>query len=227
MKAEQLPLELEHRPARGREDFLVAPANEHAVALIDRWPDWPDAVLALAGAPGTGKTHLAEVWRTRSGARRIEAAKLTKKVVPELAEAGAVIVEDGEALQGEGLPALFHLINLVRETKGFLLLTGKEPPARWPVSLPDLSSRLKAVPCAEIGAPDDALLSALMIKLFDDRQLAVPAPVISYLVPRMERSFAALSALVEALDRASLAGKRPITVPLAAEILKNREESAL
>lgn len=220
MKAEQLPLALQHRPAQGREDFLVAPANEHAVALIDRWPDWPDRVIALAGAPGTGKTHLAEVWRTRSGAARVGAADLREETVPALLETGAVIIEKDQNLSAEGERALFHLINMVRETEGFLLLTGGEAPARWQVALPDLASRLKAVPCAEIGPPDDALLAALLVKLFDDRGLSVPAAVIAYVVPRMERSFAAMRDFTEALDQASLAGKRAITVPLAAEVLR-------
>lgn len=220
MKAQQLPLALQHRPARGRADFLVAPANEHAVALIDRWPDWPDQILALAGAAGTGKTHLAEVWRTRSGAALVEAAELHEEALPALLETGAVIVENGESLTPDGERALFHLINMVRETKSFLLLTGAEAPARWPAGLPDLASRLKAVPRVEIGPPDEALLAALLVKLFDDRGMSVPAAVISYVVPRMERSFAAMRDFAEALDRASLAGKRPVTVPLAAEVLK-------
>lgn len=215
----QLVFELGHRPASGREDFLVAPPNEAAVALIDSWPDWPDRVVALAGPEGSGKTHLAEVWRAASGAEMIVAEKLAQADIPALVAKGALILEDLAALDPAGERALFHLINLVRAEGASLLITAREPVARLPLKLPDLVSRLRALPVAELGAPDDALLSGILVKLFDDRQLRVTPQVVSYVASRIERSVAAARNIVEELDRTSLSGKRPITVPLAAEIL--------
>ncbi|WP_421862916.1 HdaA/DnaA family protein [Parvibaculum sp.] len=215
----QLVFELGHRPASGREDFLVAPPNEAAVALIDSWPDWPDRVVALAGLEGSGKTHLAEVWRAASGAEMIVAEKLAQADIPALVAKGALILEDLAALDPAGERALFHLINLVRAEGASLLITAREPVARLPLKLPDLVSRLRALPVAELGAPDDALLSGILVKLFDDRQLRVTPQVVSYVASRIERSVAAARNIVEELDRTSLSGKRPITVPLAAEIL--------
>ncbi|MAM96171.1 chromosomal replication initiator DnaA [Parvibaculum sp.] len=215
----QLVLELGHRPASGREDFLVAPSNEAAVALIDSWPDWPDRIVALAGPEGSGKTHLAEVWRAASGAEMIAAEKLAKADIPALVAKGALILEDLATLDPAGERALFHLINLVRAEGASLLITARDPVARLPLKLPDLVSRLRALPGAELGAPDDALLSGILVKLFDDRQLRVTPQVVSYLASRIERSVAAARKIVEELDRTSLSGKRPITVPLAAEIL--------
>lgn len=225
----QLVLELGHRPALGREDFLVADSNRDAVALIDAWPDWPAGTAMLTGPAGSGKTHLAEVWRGASGARRVEAAKLEEASVPALIGDGApqsplvpaLVVEDVDRLPVQAEPALFHLLNMASESGAFLLLTARAAPARLQVSLPDLASRLKALYTVAVAAPDDGLLGAVLVKLFDDRQLRVPEAVVPFLVARMERSVDAARRLVAALDRASLAGKRPVTVPLAAEILNN------
>ena len=168
--ARQLVFELGHRPASGRDDFLVAPSNEAAVALIDAWPEWPDRIVALSGPAGSGKTHLAEVWRMASGAVTIAPAALSDVDIPALVSQRAIILEDLTALPPQGERFLFHLVNLVRAEGAFLLITSRKALARLPLSLPDLTSRLKAVPQVELGPPDDALLAGILVKLFDDRQ---------------------------------------------------------
>jgi chromosomal replication initiation ATPase DnaA len=211
----QLTLGLPHRPALGRDDFLVAGSNADAVAWLDRWPDWPATALALHGPAASGKTHLAQVWRHRSGA--VEA--MGRLDPPALAAAGAVVLDlDAAPGPAEERP-LLHLYNLLAERRGHLLLVGREPPARWPVQLPDLSSRLSTAPAVALLPPDDELCAAVMVKLFADRQLRVDADVVGYLVQRLDRSFAAIGAAVAALDEAALAERRPITVPLARAVL--------
>ncbi|MDO9125616.1 MAG: DnaA/Hda family protein, partial [Parvibaculum sp.] len=175
--------------------------------------------VALSGPEGSGKTHLAEVWRKAAGAVSLAPEALARADVPALVAARAIILEDLAAPDGEAERALFHLVNLVREEKAFLLITARVPLARLPLTLPDLASRLRAVPQAELGPPDDALLAGILVKLFDDRQLRVAPAVIAWLAARIERSVKAARDAVAELDRASLSGKRPITVPLAAEIL--------
>ncbi len=226
----QLPLELSLRPALGREDFLVAPSNEVAVAWIDRWPDWPGPALALYGPPGCGKTHLCQVWCAASGAVEIDAGRLARAEPPELlGVARTCVLDDAEALLGSAGGAganaerLLHLFNSVAERGGQLLLAARAAPARWPCGLADLGSRLAAAPAVRLEAPDDALLEALLVKLFADRQLAVGEELVRYLLARMERSFAAARALVAALDRASLAEGRALTVPLARRVLEGYE----
>ena len=220
MKAQQLALDLGHRPASGHEDFLVAPTNADAVAWLDRWPDWPSQALALHGPAGCGKSHLAHVWRAMSGAAILSAAAVSTIDVPELVRGyGAIVVENAGELADE--EALLHLYNLLVERRSFLLLTGRRPPARWPVALPDLRSRLKTMPAVAIHPPDDGLLAAVLVKMFADRQLVPEPEVVSYLLGRMERSFEAARAVAAALDRAALARRRPITVPLAREVLEN------
>ena len=204
------------RPALGREDFLVAPCNEAAVAWLDRWPDWPGPALVIHGPSGSGKSHLAEVWRRRSGAEIVDAADLPQ-AASATGRAAALVID------GLGGPvderALLHAHNAIAERAGHLLLTAQAPPARWPLTLPDLASRLRLAPAAALGLPDDALLAALMLKLFADRQIAVAPEVPAYVVPRIERTFEAVVRLVERLDRAALAEGRAVTVPLVRAVL--------
>jgi chromosomal replication initiation ATPase DnaA len=219
--AAQLPLDLGVRTAYGLADFIVAESNRAAVAWIDAWPDWPAHGLAVSGPAGSGKTHLGQVWRERSGARIVTAAELAVGTPPTLVgDAPAVLLDD---LGAPPERPLLHLLNHLAEQRRFVLITGREPPARWTVALPDLASRLAALPQVSIGAPDDALLAAVIEKLFRDRQLQVGAEVVDYVLPRMERSLVAAQALVAALDRAALAGRRPITVALARTVLTGTE----
>lgn len=217
----QIPLPLPHRPSLGGDDFLVAPCNGEAVKWIDLWPDWPGPALALAGPVGSGKTHLASVWAAATGARFIDRASLLRPGDILDGTITTAIIDDAHTLIGDGAceDALFHLLNAVHGSKGRLLLTGLLPPARWPVALADLRSRLSAVPVAEIGLPDDRLMAALLVKLFADRQILVGAEVIGFLTTRMERSFEAAQALVADIDRHALAANRAVTIPLVREVL--------
>jgi len=214
----QLPLELGHRPALGRADFLLAPCNAEAVAWLDRWPQWPAPALALYGPAGSGKSHLAHVFAAQSGACMLDPTALATDRIPGLlGDARAALVDEAERANEE---PLLHLYNLLTERRGHLLVIAREPPARWRIALADLRSRLLAAPAVALRDPDDALIAALLVKLFADRQLAVGADVVQYLMPRLERSFAAATAAVESLDRAALAEQRPITVPLARRVLR-------
>ncbi len=212
-KARQLAFDLSYRPALGREDFLVTSCNADAVGWIDRWPDWPAPALVLAGPAGGGKTHLAAVWQAISGAR----ATGGDEADPARSGGGPWLVDDADTAIGEA--ALLRLYNVTAEAGATLLLVARQPPARWGVKLPDLASRLRAAPVAAIRDPDETAIAAVLVKLFADRQSAVDPDVIAYLLPRMERSFAAARDLVARLDRAALASRRRVTVPIARGVL--------
>lgn len=222
----QLVLDLPLRTALGRDDFLVTPSNAAAVAMIDRYPDWPHHGVVLVGDGGSGKSHLLEVWRQASGARLVAASDLAQEPPDRLLASGAVAIDGapGEALDER---ALFHLLNLARQTGGHVLIASDTDPAQWKVKLPDLASRLKALAVARLDPPDDALLRGVLVKHFADRQLAVEEPVISYLMLRMPRSLDAARAIVAELDRLALAEKTAVTRGLAARVLQQMTEPGL
>ncbi len=228
-KPEQLVLDLPARVASGRDDFFVAPSNALAVRMLDSWPDWATGKLALCGPVASGKSHLVQVWAARSGGVVLPAEALAKQDIPTLAAARAVAVEDVDRLAAlpetrrkKSEEALFHLHNRLLGAGGSLLVSGVEAPSRWDIALPDLASRLRAAQVALLEPPDDALLSAVLVKLFMDRQITVSPDLIGYLLPRMERSFAAARAMVAALDKAGLSKRRAITPRLAGEVLRDR-----
>lgn len=216
-KPEQLVFELPHRPAMGLEDFLVSQSNAAAVALVDRWPDWPIGAAIISGPKGSGKTHLSNVWRLRTSASQVQAREIRRDVVPGLVERGALVIDDVTSVADEA--ALFHILNLVREQRLQVLLTTHRPPGELSVSLPDLHSRLKALPVAAIEAPDDALLRAVLVKLFADRQLLVEPRLIDFVLLRMERSMAAAARFVAEADRRALVAQRRLTTALASQTL--------
>ena len=217
-KAMQLALDLRHRAAMGREDFLVSPSNADAVAWIDRWPDWPAPALVLAGPPGCGKTHLGHVWRNRSGAAMFD---LDARDILDLPE-GPVFVDAPDDHGAD--EAMFHLFNRAVAAGSHLLVATRTPPARWEGRLPDLRSRLSAAPNIRIHAPDETLIAAVMLKMFADQQMDVGAEVLTYIINRMDRSCEAARILVARLNNASLATRRGITIPLAREGFDRIEE---
>lgn len=221
--AKQLILDLGHRTASGREDFLVSPANEDAVAWVDSWPDWPAPALVLYGPPSCGKSHLAAVWADRTKAAMISPDMVLKKDANIIAdEAKYLVVEKIDNIIGnkKGETALFHLYNLIREEQRTILLTAQKPPIRARFTIMDLASRLRAAPSTAIHPPDDTLLAAILVKLFSDRQLHISADVLNYILPRIERSFAAANHLIDEADKLALAEKRPISIPLIRQILQ-------
>jgi len=212
----QLAIDLPHRPALGRADFLASDCNEAALGWIERWPDWPAPALVLHGPAGSGKSHLAELWRERSGGVLVTGDALSRAEPNELASRRAVALDDAE---GAPERALLHLYNCCSEARASLLVMAREAPASWPIALPDLASRLRAAPAVAIAPPDDGLLAAVLVKLFADRQVRVAPGVIRFLLRRMERSFAAAGTLAERLDRLALGAGRPITIALARRAL--------
>ena len=212
--ADQLPLPFAHRERYRPETFWPAPANQAARAWLDRTREWPDRRLALWGEAGSGKTHLLHIWADRQGARLLDGRSLHGLV--DLPLSGGIAVDDADAA---GQAALFHLLNAAGEAGLPVLLAARSPPARWPTTLPDLATRLRAIVSVAIGPPDDSDLRVLLARLFADRGIDVPDPVQSWLLLRLPRSPGALRDAVALLDAAALARGTAITRALAAEAL--------
>jgi chromosomal replication initiation ATPase DnaA len=218
----QLAFTLDHATSVAREDFLRGPSNAAALTLIESWPDWPARAVVLIGPEGSGKSHLAAIWASESGARFLSGRALAEADLPAALATGALVVEDlSEGAFDER--ALFHLINLAHEEQAFLLITTSGLPAGWTIAIRDLASRLKALPTVALSPPDDALLHAVLAKLFSDRQIEIDEQLIGYVTARIERSFAAARAVVARLDQEAMQRKRPLTRALAAEILRQGE----
>ncbi len=218
--AHQLTFDLPVRTSRDRGDFFIADSNAVALAAIERWKDWPSAKLVLTGPDGSGKSHLVEVWATLTGAEIVPAGTLATLDTAALA-GRSVAVEDADRVAGqpEAEAALFHLHNLVLAEGGSLLLTSRAAPTRWGLDLPDLASRMEGTSMVALETPDEALISAVLVKLFDDRQIAVSPNLVAYLAPRLPRSLAAARDFVARLDDVALAEKRDVTRALAARLL--------
>ena len=219
-KPDQLVFDLPHRQAQGAEDFLVSGSNEAAVELVDGWPGWSHPAYVVTGPEGSGKSHLTHVWSTKSGAPRIAATQLAEDAITAFERNAVLAVEDiDRGLHDERV--LFHLLNLAREKRGAILLSSRALPGEIAIALPDLRSRLRAMPLVRIAPPDDALLKAVLVKLFADRQLTIEPNVIATLALHMDRSMAAAGRLVEEADRLALARRQKVTRALAAEALAN------
>ena len=216
----QLALALPHEERLTREDFLEGPANEAALALIDRWPDWPNRIMLLIGAEGSGKSHLAAIWAEQAGARATSAHALTADTVPAALATGALVVEDLKAGDFDDR-AMFHLMNLARQDDAFVLMTARIAPSNFEIELRDLRSRLRAVPVVTLLPPDDLLFRGLIVKFCADRQMSVDETVVSYLTNRIERSYVAVRQAVELLDTEALRLGRPVTRALAAELFRD------
>jgi DnaA regulatory inactivator Hda len=210
------------------DDYIITASNREAAAWVNAWPEWKSHCLMVLGPSGSGKTHLLQLWLQRSQGKTVTIDELSSNDANSLiADNKNIAIDDVEKIAGARAAeeTLFHLYNLSRETKGFLLVATSTPPAQWAPGLADLRSRLLASPVATIGVPDDELLTMLLVKQFHDRQIEISADVITYLLPRIERTTAALRDLVSQLDRASLAEGRGVTVALARKLLERSELS--
>jgi chromosomal replication initiation ATPase DnaA len=216
--AAQLRLKLDRAAPFRREDYVASPSSSEALRLLDQWPNWRGGALALVGPPGSGKTHLATAWAAQVGARIVAAAE--DAGAADLSDLGdaPVLLEDADRAGMDEF--LFHLINRAGLAGGGLLLTARTPPKAWPASLPDLRSRLNALPVASLAEPDDAVLTALLDKFFRERNIRPPEDLVPYLVRRIERSTINARDIVDKLDETADALRRPISKALAREILE-------
>ena len=213
--ARQLRLSLERPPSWAREDFIVSGANADAVRLLDAWPAWPGGVLALTGPEGAGKTHLAMAW-----VERAQAILPNPRAPADLLTLGgkALLIENAD--QSISDVNLFHLINMAAQHGGSLLLTARVPPRDWKTDLPDLRSRLNALPVAELAEPDDVILRGVFRKLFRERNIRPTEDTYPYLLRRMERSVVEARRLVKLLDEAADSLQRPVSRSLAKDVLE-------
>lgn len=207
----QLALPFDPAPRFDPADFIAAPSNAEARAWLGRREHWPQGRLALWGPPGCGKTHLLHGWALEHEADILRGPDIPTEYIPPPPRQPLAIDDADRAPEH----ALLHLLNAAAEAGQPVLLAATTPPGRWPVTLPDLASRLRAITTAAITAADDELLRLLLRRLLVERQLAVSESVQAWLLRRLPRTPAALRQAAARLDRAALSAKAAITVPLA------------
>lgn len=217
--SEQLSFRLPFREAMDAAQFFISDSNQHAVAWIDRWPDWPHHALVLCGPLGSGKTHLAHVWQKKSAAAFVNLKNMTPPSGHSILD-----ISSPPPFTRNDEQALFHFLNSIQQEKQSLLILAREAPARWPIQLPDLASRLNAIPLALIEEPDDKLLFSLFAKQFLDRQLPVDDEIIHYLMKHIDRSFSSVRESVEHIDRFQLKTKRPYNLNLIRDALRSLQK---
>ncbi len=226
--ADQLVFDLPVRVAMGREDFMVSAANATALAGIEGWTEWPHGKAVLVGPEGAGKSHLARVFAKQSGAEVITARALVEAGAEDASRAThPLVIEDADQIAGNRAAetVLFHAHNALAGAGLPLMVTARALPARWGLVLPDLASRMAQAQVFELQPPDDALLMALMVKLAQDRQLTLTPDLVTYSLPRIERSFAAVQRFIKALDTLSLAEKAAPKKKHIRAILADRPEA--
>lgn len=216
----QLPLDFEHAPSHGEDDFLVGEGNALAHARVLAWPHWPDAATLIIGPASSGKSHLARIFADRSGARLVTPATIAA-IAAENGKGPLVIEDVDRAAYDE--PSLFHLLNQAMRGQRTLLLTARDEVALWPLSTDDVRSRVRRAPMFRLEVSDDIELSHMFAKLFGDRQIKVDPRIIHFLVARMERSPEEVAILVDLMDRLALAKGSAITRNIATEALARRE----
>lgn len=203
-RARQIALGLKPpAPRRSRGDFVVTEGNRHLLETLDRWRASTDALLVVTGPEASGKTHLLQILADSAG-----------EVVALLDDA------DGN----DDPRALLLRIEESRETGARLAIAGRDDPNDWAQGLRDLQSRLAAATRIALAGPDDALLRAVILKLFKDRQLRVSPEIADYAVLRLPRTFAAAQTFVAALDDASIAKGAAVGLKLAREVVANLSE---
>ena len=223
----QIPLNFNPAPDYSRDDFMVSSCNLQAIRAIDSWPEWSFFSYVLYGPKGCGKSHLAHIFAehvTRIyykpiAVKIINAREITTHKVSSLhKESPFLVVEDLSPKANN--EALFHLFNLYQNEGGHILFTSENAPARMHFTLPDLQSRLNIIPSIAISEPDDQMLTALIVKLLNDRQLMVTQDILNYIIQNMQRSFSFAIKLVEEIDFISLAKKRAVSTAIVKEAIE-------
>lgn len=199
-------------------DYVVSAANSDAYSYIRKWPDWKHPCVFIYGPVESGKTHLAKLWQQWVGATFYKPLDVYRNANHWYDVDDKAVVLDGiETFSDE--VALLHFLNAARERGVSVLMTGTKHPKNLGVRLPDLRSRLNALPIFSLSSPDDPLVRVVLAKSFADRQLKVSKEVIDFLAPRVERSYDAIAQIVSLIDAQSMESQKNITIPFVKSLL--------
>ncbi len=204
---------------RSPDKLVVTGANRDAAHLLTDWRAWPGGALALAGPKGAGKTHLALAWALEVGARQVAAQASPDDAVAIFRESGGrLFIDDSDCERNEAM--FWRALDLARVEAGAVLLVGATPPAQWKVALPDLRSRLAALPLARLGEPDEALMEVVLHRVCREQFIQLSDDAARYLARRLPRTFAAVNQMARALDAELVRGAKPVALAAAKRALE-------
>lgn len=199
---------------RSPDTLVVAEANRDAARLLTDWRAWPGNALALIGPPGSGKTHIALAWLLEAGARQLSPLASPDEGARAFQDAGGrLVLDDVDRARDEAM--LWRVLDLAKREGGAMLLVGETGPATWPVAIPDLRSRLAALPVARLGEPDEALMDVVLRRICREQFIQLSDDAAKFLVRRLPRTFEAARQWAAALDEELERGARPVSLKLA------------
>ena len=213
----QLLFELDHKKNFNEHDFYVSKSNFYAYNIIDKWPKWEKKILNIFGEKFSGKTHLANIFKSKTNALLINASKIDEEIIKKIKLFENIIIDDFEKNYDEKL--IYSIFNLADQDNKYMLINSLIPINEIEFTLPDMISRSKNCLSAKIESPDDDLIFAIILKNFSDRQIKIEKKIIEFIINRIDRSYSKISEFIYKVDELSLKKKKPINLKTIKEIL--------
>ena len=213
----QLLLDFNHKKNFNEHDYYVSKSNYFAFNLVDKWPRWEKKILNIHGENFSGKSHLANIFKSKSNALLINSEKIRNEIFKEIKIFENIILDNFDENFDEKIA--YSIFNLVDQDNKYLLINSLKPINEIKFQLPDMISRSKNCLFAEIESPDDDLIFAIILKNFSDRQIKIEKKIIEFIINRIDRSYSKIHEFIYKIDELSLKKKKPINLKTIREIL--------
>ncbi len=213
----QLLLDFKYKQNFNHHDYYVSKSNYYAFNLIDKWPNWEKKIINLCGEKYSGKTHLANIFKSKSKALLIKEKEINEELFKKIKLYESVIIDDFSNNINENM--IYSIFNLIDQDSKYLLINSEIPISEIKFNLPDLTSRSKNFLIAKIDDPDDELIFAIIIKNLSDRQIKLEKKIVEFVINRIDRTYSKISEFIYKVDELSLKKKKPINLKTIKEIL--------
>ena len=210
------------------DDYFVSSCNEVAFKHVTSFPNWGEGRLAkvclIYGPKFSGKTHIANIFSSVSGAKFIHSNDLEHFSPLNIVNSNNAFIIDDFDQKLEYEEAMFHIFNECLDRGKFLLFLSSSARNHLKFMTKDFASRIMAINDIEIKDPSLELMEAIIHKNFSDRQILISPEITKYILTRINRSYRAIEALTRKIDQVSLAQKSRINLSLVKEVLQGLEE---